>query len=488
MSDSQKESAGTGERNGESGDVFAARLDVAETASVPKKRLTEDWLAIVLGLAILVVSLLYMAVASYRPEWFGAGNAEQWIGIGKGFFGKFAKWGADPSEAVTSWGGLSRALGFIAAVALIAGRLLGRRGFGLLPGVLAISFLACFAYVLSSQEVIKHYNLEYPLWALLVGLIISNTVGTPKWLFAASMSEFYIKIGLVFLGAEILFGELLALGLPGVCIAWIVTPIVLISTFWFGQKVLKIESPSLNMVISADMSVCGVSAAIATGAACRAKKEELSLAIGLSLSFTVVMMVVLPQVCNAIGLSEVLAGAWIGGTIDSTGAVAAAGEFVGPTALKVAGTVKMIQNILIGVVAFFVAAYWVAFVERDSKSEPSVNGGEIWKRFPKFILGFVAASILFSALAAGGFAETVTAPATSVTKGLRGWFFCMAFVCIGLETHFATLFRHLGNGRPLVLYLVGQTLNLALTLFMAWLVFEVIFPGASEALLGLPQE
>ncbi|MEZ6112913.1 MAG: putative sulfate exporter family transporter [Pirellulaceae bacterium] len=163
-----------------------------------------------------------------------------------------------------------------------------------------------------------------------------------------------------------LLSQLVALGLPGVFVAWVVTPIVLISTYVFGQRVLKIESNSLNMVISADMSVCGVSAAIATAAACKAKKEELSLAIGMSLSFTVVMMVVMPVLIRLFGIDDILGGAWMGGTIDSTGAVAAAGAALGEDALKVAATVKMIQNILIGVVAFGVAVYWVTCVEPNS--------------------------------------------------------------------------------------------------------------------------
>ena len=97
------------------------------------------------------------------------------------------------------------------------------------------------------------------------------------------------------------------------------------------------------------------------------------------------------------GMDETLAGAWLGGTIDSTGAVAAAGAAVGDRAMEVAATVKMIQNILIGVVAFFVALYWVTYVERDPLA-PRPGLGEIWRRFPKFILGFVAASLVFSAI------------------------------------------------------------------------------------------
>ena len=215
-------------------------------------------------------------------------------------------------------------------------------------------------------------------------------------------TEFYIKTGLVLLGAEVLFNRLLALGTRGILPSWTVTPIVLIGTYIFGQKVLKMESRSLNMVICADMSVCGVSAAIATAAACKAKKEELSLAIGLSLAFTVAMMVVMPPIIEWMGLGPVLGGAWIGGTIDSTGAVAAAGGMLGETGLAVAATVKMIQNILIGFVAFGVAVYWVTVVERGRNEPASQRGCEIWRRFPKFVLGFLAASLLFSSLSLGG--------------------------------------------------------------------------------------
>ncbi|MCA9037398.1 MAG: putative sulfate exporter family transporter, partial [Planctomycetaceae bacterium] len=318
--------------------------------------------------------------------------------------------------------------------------------------------------------------------ALLIGLLISNTIGTPAFMKPGVRTELYMKVGLVLLGAEVLFGKLLALGLPGVFIAWVVTPIVLISTFWFGQKVLKIGSPSLNMVISADMSVCGVSAAIATASACKAKKEELSTAIGISLAFTVVMMVVLPQVIKMAGLDPIVGGAWIGGTIDSTGAVGAAGAMLGEEAEVVATTIKMIQNILIGVVAFCVAVYWVTFVERTPDTKPDVT--EIWRRFPKFILGFLAASIVMSIISerVDGGSTMVKTVIDGSTKGLRGWCFCLAFVSIGLETEFKTLLRFFKGGKPLVLYICGQTLNLCLTLFMSWLMFKVVFPRAADVL------
>jgi uncharacterized membrane protein YadS len=231
------------------------------------------------------------------------------------------------------------------------------------------------------------------------------------------------------------------------------------------------------------MAVCGVSAAIATGAACRAKKEEISLAITLSLVFTAVMMVVQPAVIKMVDMNPVIAGAWLGGTIDSTGAVAAAGEIVGKAAFMTATTVKLIQNVLIGVIAFCVATYWVTRVERREDGQKP-DPWEIWYRFPKFVLGFVAVSAIFSALAATGKDGQAIVDATSaISKELRTWFFCLAFICIGLEVDFAEVRRNLRGGKPLVLYVCGQTLNLVLTLAMAWLMYGVLFTEASNELI-----
>lgn len=439
----------------------------------------EDVWAVIIGGLLLAFCGLAVAIASSAGEY--KNPLAPWLG-------KIGSWTDNPIKAFYSKGQLQiKGLIGVHLIAMVAFGI-GAAGMGKKLGEFIVGFtllflMATLAFVLAGQDVIKYYNLEYAIWALAVGLAISNTVGTPRILQEALCTEFYIKTGLVLLGAEVLISRLVALGLPGVFVAWVVTPIVLITTFIFGQKILRIESPSLNMVISADMSVCGVSAAIATAAACKAKKEELSLAIGLSLAFTVIMMVVMPAFIRWVGMSNVLGGAWIGGTIDATGAVAAAGAMLGEDALAVAATIKMIQNILIGVVAFFVAVYWVVYVERDDDSvKPSVV--EIWLRFPKFILGFVGASIVFSLLYAvmqdgPQFVDTTTKQSTSV---LRGWFFCLAFVSIGLETNFRQLAHFLKGGKPLVLYVVGQSLNLCLTLLMAWLMFEKIFPDAAKAL------
>ncbi len=346
-------------------------------------------------------------------------------------------------------------------------------------GFVFVFLLAILAFVLSGQTVAKTYGIGYAAWAIAMALLISNTVGTPEWVKPAVQTEYYIKTGLVLLGAEILFGKILSIGVPGIFVAWIVTPIVLVSTYLFGQKVLKIPSKTMNMVISADMSVCGVSAAIATASACRAKKEELTLAVGLSLVFTSIMMIVMPAFIKAVGMPEVLGGAWMGGTIDATGAVAAAGAFLGERALYTAATIKMIQNVLIGVIAFCVAVYWCARVECEPGQK--VGAMEIWHRFPKFVIGFIGASIIFSSIYASlgpdaGYTLIDQGVLSGLTKNLRGWFFCLAFVSIGLATDFRELKGYFKGGKPLILYFCGQSFNLILTLTMAYIMFYKVFP------------
>jgi uncharacterized integral membrane protein (TIGR00698 family) len=346
-------------------------------------------------------------------------------------------------------------------------------------GFFIVFLVTVLAYLLGGQALSKQYGFGAEAWGILLGMLIANTVGTPRWVLPACQVEFFIKTGLVLLGAEVLFGKIMAIGVPGIFVAWVVTPTVLVLTYIFGQKVLKIPSKTMNIVVSADMSVCGTSAAIATAAACRAKKEELTLAIGMSLVFTAIMMIALPTFIKAVGIPEILGGAWIGGTIDSTGAVAAAGAFLGAKAMYVAATIKMIQNVMIGVTAFCVALYWCLKVERDACRQ--VGAGEIWHRFPKFVLGFLAASIIFSILDSSLGKDLAAALLSDgAVKGgttlFRDWFFALSFAAIGLSTNFRELAVYFKGGKPVILYVCGQSFNLMLTLAMAYLMFYVVFP------------
>lgn len=368
---------------------------------------------------------------------------------------------------------------FIAVIFGFGIKLMGENFLAFVKGFIIVFLVAVLAYLLGGQAISKQYGIGAEAWGVLLGMIIANTLGTPKWVLPSCKVEFFIKTGLVLLGAEVLFNKIIAIGVPGIFVAWIVTPIVLVCTYIFGQKVLKMPSKELNIVIAADMSVCGTSAAIATAAACRAKKEELTLSIGLSLVFTAIMMIAMPAFIKAVGMPEILGGAWMGGTIDATGAVAAAGAFLGEKALYVAATIKMIQNVMIGVTAFCVALYWTMKVEREAGR--SVGAMEIWNRFPKFVLGFLAASIVFSILDSNlgkdlGTAMLDQGVVRGGTRLMRGWFFALSFAAIGLSTNFRELAKYFKGGKPLILYVCGQSFNLILTLTMAYIMFYLVFP------------
>lgn len=451
--------------------------------------LHEDAAATLLGLAIIALALA--VTWSARPTTSAADRAAHpkgWPTPLATTIDRPQTWADSPLESLRDRKGRSVAaavvmgMAWVVALAAAGTALAGRSVVKDLPGQFVVACLTLVAWGLAAHKVIHYYNLEYPLWALAVGLLVTNIVGLPGWLSRSLNGEFLIKTGLVIFGAEVLFSRLLELGLPGVMTSWLVTPVVLVLTYLAGVHLLRIPSRSLCMVISADMSVCGVSAAIATGAACRARKEELSLAIGLSLLFTVLMMVAMPPLVRWLGLDPIVAGAWIGGTIDATGAVVAAGEALGKEAGEVAATVKMIQNSMIGIIAFAVAVYWAGWVERDPSGPRTSLAAEAWRRFPKFILGFLGASLVCSWLFSRS-PETalwVDGTITGFTSRLRGWLFCAGFVCMGLQTNVRELAPLLASGRPLVLYVGGQLLNLALSLAMASLTFGWLFRRVVE--------
>ncbi|NLT94767.1 MAG: putative sulfate exporter family transporter [Clostridia bacterium] len=421
----------------------------------------EDWWAIWLGLIVCIIS----AISKYT----GA------------FKFKAAKVGTWGTAEVPSFLGAIKIPDLIFSVIVMTILFsIGIKFMGENTAKFAIAFpvvfvLATIAYILAGQVTMKKY-VEYAFWALVVGLLISNTVKTPEWLKPAVKTEYYIKTGLVIFGAEVLFSNVVKFGLYGLGIAWFVTPIVIIFMWYFGTRVLKMTSKPMVIVIATATSVCGVSAAIAAAAASKAKKDDLTFAIGLSLIFTVLMMVGMPIFIKAVGMDEMVGGAWIGGTVDSTGAVVLAGEALGPVGGQVAALVKMIQNVLIGVIAFAIAIFFSTKVERDVNG-PAVGAGEIWHRFPKFILGFIGMSLIFSFIIEPTIGVSETKDLLSYLSGWKGWCFCMAFVCIGLESNFKEMAEYVQGGKPLWLYIVGQSFNLVLTLLVAWLLLSgIIFP------------
>jgi uncharacterized integral membrane protein (TIGR00698 family) len=238
----------------------------------------------------------------------------------------------------------------------------------------------------------------------------------------------------------------------------------------YGTSIIKLDR-TLSVLIAAATSVCGVSAAIAVAAATKAKKELLTLTISISLLSTVILLVGLPALIRVIGLDFVVGGAWIGGTVDSTGAVVAAGELLGEEAMEVATVIKLIQNVMIALIAFVIAFIWVTKIDTKSGDKPSLI--QIWYRFPKFILGFVFLSIITSFFVFPMIGESPLTEALKITGSIRTYLFAVAFLSIGLETNFSTIKNQISGGKPIQLYVVGQFINIIVTLIFAWILFGI---------------
>lgn len=349
-------------------------------------------------------------------------------------------------------------------------KLMGKEVKKYIPAFIGLFIIGIIVRCVSAEFTLNRY-LEWAFWALLIGLLISNTIGTPKWMKPAVMTEFYIKTGLVVMGFSVLFSNIAKFGLYGLGIAWIVTPIVIIFMWWLGTKIFKIDNKPMVITLATATSVCGTSAAIATGAAAKAKKTDVSLAVSISIIFTVLMMVFEPMIIKWAGMNPVAGGSLIGGTVDSTGAVALAGSALGGEAEQAAVLVKSIQNILIGFIAFFVAIFFATKI--DKKQDGSkVGAAEIWYRFPKFIIGFFIASLVASfLLPACGIENAEIGAINKVLDQYKNWAFVLAFTSIGLDTNFKEIRMQMQGGKVLWLYVIGQCFNILLT----WLVIELLF-------------
>ncbi|MEW6139521.1 MAG: putative sulfate exporter family transporter [Thermodesulfobacteriota bacterium] len=348
-------------------------------------------------------------------------------------------------------------------LSIIAMALLGHNVGWFITGFPIVYVITWLALILAGNHTINLYGLEYVLWCLFLGLFISNVIGIPEWLKPAVQTEFYIKVGLVILGTRILFWEILEAGALGMIQALLVVGVVWYLCFWIARR-LQVDE-EFSAILASAVSICGVSAAIATSGAIKGDPKKLSYTTSLVLVCAVPMMVLMPIISKAVGIPDPVAGAWLGGTLDTSGSVVAAGELISETAMKVGVIVKMSQNVLIGVAAFILAVVWTfKEAERTGAERPGVI--EIWNRFPKFVLGFIAASILFSFFLDP---KTVSAVKGQLT-GIGTTWFALAFTSIGLETNFREL-TTLGGGRPAAAFLLAQGFNILWTLLLAFLIF-----------------
>ncbi|MGN0202467.1 MAG: YeiH family protein [Candidatus Cryptobacteroides sp.] len=432
--------------------------------AVPAFWAKEDWQAIWIGAIVIIIACFAVLTKAFD---FSAVKFATWT-LGENLSEAAAAKVVPLGEQLASlafWRKLLVTFITLGTLFTLGVKLQGESIRKYIPAFIALFVISLIVRLVSAEFTLNRY-LEWAFWALLIGLLISNTVGVPEWLKPAIKTEFYIKTGLVIMGFSVLFSNIAKFGLYGLGIAWIVTPIVILFMWWLGVHVMKIDNKPLVITLASATSVCGTSAAIATGAASNCKKTDLTMAVSISIIFTVLMMVFEPMIIKATGMSPIMGGALIGGTVDSTGAVAVAGSTLGGEAEKAAVLVKMIQNILIGFIAFFVAVFFATRVDKTGTQK--VGAGEIWTRFPKFILGFFIASLVASFVIMPVFGSDQVGAINKVLDQYKNWAFVLAFTSIGLDTNFKEIIKQMQGGKVLWLYVVGQLFNIALTLFAVW--------------------
>jgi uncharacterized integral membrane protein (TIGR00698 family) len=413
-----------------------------------RSRISEDWLTVILGFALIAVTL-----AGFRPA-----------------LPRFS-WDVSTVGSLFSPANVASSLtfGVYLLVAAVAGMFaMGERVRPFAAAFPAIFGLAWLALALEGASFVQAWGLEYVIFSLVLGLLVSNTVGVPAWLQPAVRTEYFIKTGLVLMGATILFGGIMRAGIFGIVQALLVIVVIWYAAFWLARR-FRVDDEFSTMLATA-VSICGVSAAIAACGVIQGDRKKLSYVTSLVLIVAAPMMILMPWAVRVFDIPELVGGAWVGGTIDTSGAVVAAGELISERAMNAAVIVKFSQNAMLGVAAFALSIWWT--MREGNASGQSVSPRVIWDRFPKFVIGFVLASLLFSFV----LSETLVNDTGSLIRGLRTWWFALAFVCIGLETRFRDIVS-MDEGRPAYAFLLAQALNVVWTLAVAWLLFGgILFP------------
>jgi uncharacterized integral membrane protein (TIGR00698 family) len=308
----------------------------------------------------------------------------------------------------------------------------------ILPG-LVLLFAVGYAGKLAEQG-LKTYgkthhialpNIEYVFWAILFGLVIGHTVGKRTWfrVFDAGVAtyELWLKVGIVLLGARFLFADLAKLG--GLSLGLVVVEIVFGGAAMIGFARLFRLGAKLTALLAIGSSVCGVSAIIATQGAIDADEDDTAFAIASILAIGALSLGAFPIIGHALHMSDRAFGVWTGLAIDNTAEVAAAGALYSDEAAKVAVLVKTARNGMIGFVVLG-AALW--FAAREGRTVTGSKAAFVWAKFPKFVLGFLAFSVL------AGLHAFSPAQVTSIAN-LSRWAFLLTFAGVGLRTNFADL-------------------------------------------------
>jgi uncharacterized integral membrane protein (TIGR00698 family) len=328
----------------------------------------------------------------------------------------------------------------------------------IVPGVLLLAGIGYAGKILehsvNAYAKAHHWtfpNIEYVLWAILIGLVISNTLAIPR-VFQPGIAtyEFWLKLGIVLLGARFVLADVLKLG--GVSLGLVVIEItVSLALMTLLGRLFKLK-PKLTSLLAIGSAVCGVSAIIAAKGAIDADDEDSSFAIAAILALGALSLFTFPAIAHGLHMNDVSYGLWAGLGVDNTAEATAAGALYSDAAGKVAVLAKTTRNAMIGFVVLAYAIYWAG---RGQAEAVTNKAAFLWKKFPKFILGFLLISLLVSFHA---FSKEEVASLGNLSK----WAFLLTFAGVGLRTNFRDMSKQ--GLRPFIVGALGEILIACLTL------------------------
>jgi len=454
--------------------------EVVQSTGWKELYLKEDWWAIYLGLGIVIIAFLF----------FANGSSIKWIAVKPGRWATFGQLGTDFASHIGQY--VSQFVLWLVIFAVSAKAMRFKLS-EFIPAFIFVYVASIIIFMIGAWEQAHYYNLEPPLVALVFGLLISNLIGLPKWMDTGFRVEYYIKTGIVLLGATLPFTLIMWAGPVAIVQASIVS-IVTFLVIYFVAKKMGIDR-RLAATLGAGGAVCGVSGSIAIAAAVGAKKDAAPIAITMVILWAIVMIFFLPLVSRLLGLHTGVAGAWIGTSefADAAGFAAAqsygnlAGNVPGIagsaddavwgfTLMKVAG-----RDVWIGIWAFVLAI--IATTQWEAKETGrKPQAGEIWWRFPKFVIGFLIASIIMTIIASGysfqDYNHIVKPGLVGPIKTMRTWAFIFCFFSIGLTTRFREL-AHAGI-KPFWAFTSGVVVNVALGFVLSTIVFASYWESLSR--------
>ncbi|WP_371367436.1 hypothetical protein SRRS_13850 [Sporomusa rhizae] len=440
-------------------------------ASLPFMKREDTWAMIIALLLTVTITLTYL---------YGGFDFFKTLSV------NIPGWSTDFGKVTSAMSknpaGIFVLFGFFLVAFTISANIMGYKVKKFMASFTVLYILSIIVTIFGSNSFMKALQLETPLLALVIGMVVGNLINLPEWFREGLRTEFYVKTGIVLMGATLPFTIILKAGPMAMLQATIVASVTFFSIYFAATRLFKLD-PRFAATLGAGGSVCGVSGSIAVGGACRAEKEHVSMAISLVVVWAVIMIATLPIVAKHIGMEAGPAGAWIGTSEFADAAGFAAAEQYNALANLPAGDDRAVKtftlmkvvgrDMFVGLWALLAAILSVTLWEKKTINQSErIDYGEVWRRFPKFVIGFFVASIFTTLVITALDAKTgagYSKDALAIIKNLRGWTFTWTFLSIGFTTRFRDLAA--AGWKPLAAFTIGVLINVPLGYWLSNVIF-----------------